>query len=46
MDGRRLRFTVALTLFVLWIAALGLLALKSSSRPMPVTHRPAAIIPR
>jgi hypothetical protein len=46
MDGRRFKFTVALVLFVLWIAALGLLAIGSSRRPMPLAPRPAAIAPR
>jgi hypothetical protein len=46
MERRRLTFLSALVLFVLWIAALGLLAIKSGRRPMVLPPRPAASAPR
>jgi hypothetical protein len=34
MDGRRIRFIAALVVFVLWVAALAVLAAYSSRRPV------------
>ncbi len=33
MDGRRLRFLAAVVVFLLWVAALGTLALRSGRKP-------------
>ena len=35
MDARRLRFYAALTVFALWVAALGWLAVRSGRKPPP-----------
>ena len=34
MDARRLRFGVALLVFLLWVAALGVMAVRSGYRPV------------
>jgi hypothetical protein len=42
MDVRRLRFAAALTLFALWVLALGVMAAFSGRKPPPARAKVAA----